>query len=62
MSFFSDVGRITRRGYERVLNARQRQANRYVNGALLNLDDETLARAGYNRKDLQKRDRAFSPF
>ncbi|MEP1272545.1 MAG: hypothetical protein ABJM86_00635 [Hyphomicrobiales bacterium] len=31
---------------------RQRQANAFVNSYLLTLDDETLARNGFNRKDL----------
>lgn len=31
---------------------RQRQANAFVNSYLLTLDDETLTRNGYNRKDL----------
>lgn len=37
-----------------VVTARARQAQSYVNGALLMLDDETLASHGYNRKDLQR--------
>ncbi|MDN2567538.1 hypothetical protein N1F89_15045 [Aquibium sp. A9E412] len=35
--------------------ARQRQVSRYVNGALLMLDDETLKAHGYNRDELKKR-------
>lgn len=35
--------------------ARERQASRYVSGALLMLDDETLKAAGYNRAELRKR-------
>lgn len=31
---------------------RQRQANAFVNSYLLTLDDETLVRHGFNRKDL----------
>ena len=31
---------------------RQRQANAYINSYLLTLDDETLTRNGYSRKDL----------
>lgn len=37
------------------LAARERQANQYVNGALLMLDDETLKAAGYDRRELSKR-------
>ena len=44
MSFFGDVRRVTRTGFDRVISARERQARRYVNSALLNLDDETPIR------------------
>lgn len=37
------------------VSARERQAQRYVNGVLLSLDDETLAGLGYSRKDLKNR-------
>jgi hypothetical protein len=55
MSIFSKMGQATRIGYDNMIRARQRQAERYVAGALLILDDETLARAGYSRKELEKR-------
>lgn len=35
--------------------ARSRQADRYVTGALLGLDDATLAAAGYDRAELVRR-------
>lgn len=35
--------------------ARERQADRYVAGALLMLDDETLKAHGYSRAELRKR-------
>jgi hypothetical protein len=35
-----------------LVEARAKQASRYVNGALLMLDDNTLAANGYNRADL----------
>ena len=38
--------------FGRMIEAREKQARRYVNVALLTLDDETLKRAGYNRKDI----------
>ncbi|GHC75275.1 hypothetical protein [Limoniibacter endophyticus] len=38
-----------------LMNARERQAERYVHGALLNLDDATLRSYGYSRSDLSKR-------
>ncbi|HWK64305.1 MAG TPA: hypothetical protein VNS34_05155 [Rhizobiaceae bacterium] len=37
------------------IKARERQAERYVNGALLMLDDETLRASGYSRAELRKR-------
>jgi len=37
------------------MTAREREANRYVNGALLMLDDATLKAAGYDRRELRKR-------
>jgi hypothetical protein len=38
-----------------IIEARSRQVSRYVNGALLMLDDETLAKSGYTREELAKR-------
>lgn len=38
-----------------LIEARAKQANRYVNGALLMLDDKTLAANGYDRRELQAR-------
>ncbi|MCB1464123.1 MAG: hypothetical protein KDJ90_17290 [Nitratireductor sp.] len=61
MSFFGEVRRATRTGFDRMISARERQARRYVNSALLHLDDATLARAGYNRKDIEKQGSAFYP-
>lgn len=37
-----------------IMEARQRQASSYVNGALLMLDDETLKAHGYSRAELRK--------
>lgn len=39
-----------------LIAARTKQVNRYVNGALLMLDDETLKANGYSRDELRKRD------
>lgn len=47
-SFFRDA-------YQRVVAARERQASRYVNGALLNLDDETLKAMGTSREELRRK-------
>ncbi|PDQ19388.1 hypothetical protein CN311_19810 [Mesorhizobium sanjuanii] len=54
-----------RRGFFRnamnaLIEARQREANRYVSGVLLYLDDETLKAHGYDREDLRKA--ANSPY
>ncbi|MGI9400812.1 MAG: hypothetical protein ACR2O0_06125 [Rhizobiaceae bacterium] len=62
MSFFGDVGRVTRRGFQRLVNARQAEAQRYVNHVLLSMDDETLARAGYSREKLLTKERSINPF
>jgi hypothetical protein len=48
-----------RRGFFRgaldaMIEARTRQASRYVNGALLMLDDETLAKQGLSRETLRR--------
>jgi hypothetical protein len=61
MSFFGDISRATRIGYNRIVESRQRHAQRYVNGALLALDDEALARAGYDRKTLERQESALYP-
>jgi hypothetical protein len=50
----------TRSGFFRnalntLVAARQRQADRYVSGALLALDDETLKAHGYKREELTRR-------
>lgn len=47
MSFFGEFGR-------RVIQARQKQAQRQVNAALLTLDDETLRERGYDRVKLAR--------
>jgi len=62
MSIFADFGRATRKGYNRVIEARERQAKRYVHGALLNLDDKTLNELGYNRSDLERDHVVALPF
>ncbi len=43
-----------RNAMDKVIAARQRQAARYVNDALLMLDDETLKARGYNRDQLRR--------
>jgi len=51
-----------RNTFARMITARERQAQRYVNGALLNLDDNTLARAGFNRADIKAQGASNYPF
>ncbi len=48
--------------FERMVEARQKQARRYVNGALLNLDDETLNRAGLTRDGIKAEGVSVYPF
>lgn len=51
-----------RRAMDRMVSARQKQVNRYVNGYLLTLDDATLAASGFNRETLEKSESAIYPF
>lgn len=44
-----------RRSLDAFLAAREREAQRYINRALLGLDDETLASRGYDRRELERR-------
>ncbi|MDD9909181.1 MAG: hypothetical protein OXR62_05755 [Ahrensia sp.] len=48
--------------FDRMIAAREKQARRYVNGALMNLDDETLAGAGLKREDIRKQGAYNYPF
>lgn len=38
-----------------LVSARAKQVDRYVNGALLMLDDDTLKAHGYTREELKRR-------
>jgi hypothetical protein len=51
-----------RTAVDALVEARQRQVSRYVNGALLMLDDETLKSHGYDRAELKKRGGAYYMF
>lgn len=53
---------IFRNAFERMIAARERHARMYVNGALLNMDDETLRRAGLTRAELRSRASRVSAF
>lgn len=52
------LSRIARR----MIAARQDQARRAVNTYLLTLDDETLARLGYERRELERSTPGGYPF
>ncbi|WP_028032822.1 hypothetical protein [Chelativorans sp. J32] len=59
------MAQVGRRGYFRsaldaFIAARERQAARYVNHALLKLDDETLKAHGYDRETLRRNAMPFS--
>ena len=51
-----------RNTFDRLIAAREKQARRYVNGALLSLDDETLNKAGFNRADIKRQGVSVYPF
>ncbi len=46
---------IFRSAFDSMVEARQRQVSRYVNGVLLSFDDETLKAHGYTREELRRR-------
>lgn len=48
-----------RNAFDALITARQREAARYVNGALLAYDDETLKALGHNREELKRRSRSL---
>lgn len=51
-----------RRAMARMVSAREKQVNRYVNGYLLTLDDATLSANGFSREKLEKAESAIYPF
>ncbi len=53
---------IFRTAFERVVAARERQASRYVNGVLMNLDDKTLRGMGTSREELRRKGAFTSGF
>jgi hypothetical protein len=46
----------------RIVEARQRQAERAINSYLMSLDDASLERLGYDRADLEKQAAGGYPF
>jgi hypothetical protein len=51
-----------RNAFQRFVAARELQANRYINGALMNLDDETLKNLGTTREELRRKGIRASAF
>jgi len=51
-----------RNAFNRMVAARERQVARYVNGAMLNLDDETLKSLGTSREELRRKGAAHYVF
>lgn len=47
--------------FDRIVEARSRQARQYVNGALLMVDDQTLKSYGLDREQI-KRNVRYNPF
>lgn len=45
--------------FDAFVASREQQAQRYVNGALLMLDDATLKAHGYSRDELRKRSSSY---
>lgn len=54
--------RFFRNAFNGLMAARERQAEAYVNGALLMLDDETLRQNGYSRSELRRRPSQYPVF
>ncbi|GGF84585.1 MULTISPECIES: hypothetical protein [Rhizobiaceae] len=44
-----------RNAMNRMAQAREKQVSRYVNGALMSLDDETLKNLGTSREELRRK-------
>lgn len=50
-----------RASFDRMIAAREKQARRYVAGALIGMDDETLRRAGIDRAELRAKGANYLP-
>jgi hypothetical protein len=53
---------IFRTAFDRVVEARERQVRRYLNGTLLSLDDAQLKSLGRRREDVIREGVSSSPF
>lgn len=47
-------GNFFQNAFDRLVNARERQVRRYVNGALLAMDDTQLKALGRTREEIQR--------
>lgn len=47
-------GNIFQNAFNRIVSARERQVRRYVNGALLSMDDSQLKALGRTREELHR--------
>ncbi|MDF1609548.1 hypothetical protein PZ897_15280 [Hoeflea sp. YIM 152468] len=47
-------GNIFQNAFNRIVSARERQVRRYVNGALLSMDDKQLKALGRTREELRR--------
>ena len=47
-------GNIFQNAFDRLVSARERQVRRYVNGALLGMDDTQLKALGRTREEIQR--------
>lgn len=48
------TNKFFRNAFDRLVSARERQVRRYVNGALLSMDDQQLKALGRNREQLKR--------
>ncbi len=53
---------VLRRAFDRMVEAREIQARRYVNGYLMSMDDATLAAHGVDREELVRQGFISNPF
>lgn len=56
------AGSFFRNAYRHLIAARERQAERYVTGALLGMDDKTLQQMGVSREELRRKERQHAFF
>ncbi|WP_414901676.1 hypothetical protein [Rhizobium cremeum] len=56
------AGSFFRNAYRHLIAARERQAERYVTGALLGMDDKALQQMGVSREELRRKERQHAFF